>query len=86
MAERIHNLHVPLPDEIYRCLRDAAGRSRRSMSEVAREAIGAWIRVYQQNQLHREIVEYATVMGGSASDLDEALEGASILSWDEAPL
>ncbi len=75
-----HNLHVLLPDAIYRRLSIEAQRSNRTATELAREAIDRWLTEQQRLLVHEAIAEYAWDTAGSTVDLDEPLEAAGIES------
>lgn len=74
------NLHVPLPDNLYRQLRIEAQRSNRPATEIAREAIDRWLAEQRRLLIHESVREYALDLAGSPADLDEALEAAGIES------
>jgi predicted DNA-binding protein len=73
-----HNFHVPLPDELYKRLREEAERSDQPATVLARDAIETWLRDREKLALHDAIAEYATRHGGTAVDIDEELEEASV--------
>ncbi len=72
------NLHVPLPEAMYRKLREESMRSLRPATELAREAIDRWLFEARRNAIRQEIASYAAEMAGSSADLDPALERAGI--------
>jgi hypothetical protein len=72
------NLHVPLPEALYRRLRAESERSRRPATELAREAIRAWLAERHRLLLHDEIQAYAVEVSGSREDLDGELESAAV--------
>ena len=74
------NLHVPLPDPMYRRLRIEAQRTRRPATDIAREAIDRWLEEQQRLFVHESVAEYALSAAGSAEDWDESLEAAGIES------
>ncbi len=74
----LRNLHVPLPGTLHERLRAEATRSGRPATTLAREAIEAWIREREREQISDHIAEYAAEVAGSAADLDPALERAGI--------
>jgi len=74
------NLHVPLPDNLYRQLRIEAQRSNRPATEIAREAIDRWLAEQRRLSIHESVMEYALDLAGSSADLDEPLEAAGIES------
>ena len=72
------NFHVPLPADVYAKLREAAERHRRPATELAREAIAAWLEQRRRETLHRTIAEYAEQCAGTEADLDRGLEAAGV--------
>ena len=72
------NLHVPLPEPIYRRLRAEAERTRRPATAIAREAIEQWLAEQHRAALHEAISSYAREHAGSKADLDLELEGAAV--------
>src|SRR5262245_61219423 len=53
------NFHVPLPDETYADLRNAAHRSKMPATALAREAIDFWLRQQRRKARHDAISAYA---------------------------
>lgn len=76
----VKNLHVPLPEPLYRRLRTEADRTRRPATALAREAIGRWLAERRRRLLHDAIRAYAEGTAGTRDDLDPDLEAASIAS------
>jgi hypothetical protein len=76
--EALKNFHVPLPADLYEELKTEAAAGGRSASSLAREAIAHWLTMHRQAKVHREILEYATVMAGTTHDLDIVVEAASL--------
>lgn len=74
----VRNLHVPLPEPLYRRLRTEAERARRPATDLAREAIGRWLAEQQRKLLHDAIQTYARKTAGTRDDLDGEVEAASI--------
>ncbi len=72
------NLHVPLPDSLYRRLRTESERTKRPATELAREAIDQWLAERQRLAVHESIVEYARKHARTGADLDEELEAAAV--------
>jgi predicted transcriptional regulator len=72
------NLHVPLPESLYRRLRLEAERTRRPATELAREAIDRWLVERQRAAVHDAIAVYAAARAGTTDDLDPMLEAAAI--------
>jgi len=76
--EAKRNLHVPLPEGLYRRLRSEAARVRRPATEIAREAIDRWLADMQRSAIHAGIMAYAESVAGTREDLDPELERASV--------
>jgi predicted transcriptional regulator len=76
--EGVRNFHLPLSDELHRKIREEAERSGRPATALVREAVEEYLRARQRATVHAEIAAYAERWAGSASDLDEDLEAASI--------
>jgi hypothetical protein len=74
----MRNFHLPLPEELYRTLRDEAAVLEQPATVVARKAIEGWLRDRRKRALHEGIAAYAIEHAGSAADLDTALEAASL--------
>jgi predicted DNA-binding protein len=74
----MHNLHIPLPEDLYRQLKDATQRLHRPATQLAREAIAAWLAQEQQTALHEAIRAYAEAVAGTEADLDFSLEAAAL--------
>ena len=85
------NLHVPLPEALYRRLRTESERTRRPATEIAREAIDQWLEDRNRRTIAESIAQYARQNAGSPLDLDESLEAAALddlqnlPSYDENP-
>jgi hypothetical protein len=75
---KMKNLHVPLPEPIYRRLRLEAERSERPATDLAREAIDHWLGERQRQVVREAIQEYASKVAGTSDDLDEDLEAAAL--------
>lgn len=73
----VANLHVPLPADLNQRLRAEAARSGKPATTLAREAIEAWIREREREQVSEAIAEYAVAEAGR-SDLDPELERATV--------
>jgi len=71
------NLHVPLPDDVYRNLRRAADSTHVPATAIAREAIAQWLQQQIRRARHEAIASYAAKNAGAALDLDVALEAAA---------
>lgn len=74
----LRNFHVPLSEDLYKKLREEAGRSRQPATELAREAIELLLKERRKAALHDALAIYAAEHAGTASDLDEELEAASV--------
>jgi predicted transcriptional regulator len=74
----LRNFHVPLPDDLYKQLYAEAKRSQQPATALARDAIAWWLQQRQKAALHEAICAYATHYAGTAADLDQALETASV--------
>ena len=72
------NLHVPLPDALYRRLRVEAKRLHCPATVLARTAIDRWLAEKKRLAVHRAIQAYAQEAAGSAEALDDELEAASV--------
>jgi hypothetical protein len=77
-ASTLRNLHVPLPEPLYRRLRAAAERVHRPATELAREAIDQWLAQSQKAAIHDAITSYAAACAGTHADLDPALEASAV--------
>ena len=74
----IRNFHLPLPEPVYRLLREEADRLSIPATALAREAVEARLEELQRRKLHMELAQYAKQHAGSAADLDPHLEAAGI--------
>jgi hypothetical protein len=74
----MRNFHLPLPERVYRDLREEAERSSRPATALARQAIEIWLRHRRKIVRHEAIATFAAEHAGSPLDLDSDLEGASI--------
>lgn len=72
------NLHVPLPQPLYRRLRAEAKRANRPATVLVREAIDFWLAEQYRASVHDEIACYARNVAGTSDDLDPDLEAASV--------
>jgi hypothetical protein len=77
----LRNFHIPLPEDVYRLLRDEAASAKRPATVLARHAIEAWLRQKRKAALREAIATYAAAHAGSGADLDPALEAASLELW-----
>ncbi len=74
----VRNLHVPLPEPLYRRLRTEAERTKRPATTLAREAIDEWLARVERAATYEAIARYAARYGGTAADLDLDLEAAAV--------
>ena len=72
------NFHLPLPENTYQALREAAVAVKRPATVVAREAIEEWLRERRKAVLREAIAAYAVEHAGTVADLDPALERAGV--------
>ena len=77
----LRNFHIPLPEDVYRTLRDEAASAKQPATVLARHAIEAWLRQRKRAALREAISAYAAEQAGSGADLDPALETASLEVW-----
>ena len=78
MKTMSHNIHVPLPEDLYRLLRDEAERRQQPASDLARHAIACWLQQCEQEALHHQIQAYAEQHAGTEADFDADLEQAAV--------
>jgi len=81
----LHNFHLPLPDDVYRALRDEAAAAGRPATTIARQAIETWLRERRKTILREAIAAYASENAGTTADLDPALEAAGLEMLRPAP-
>lgn len=81
MGRPVRNFHVPLPEPLYRRLRDTAARVNQPATVVARYAIESWLRQQRKAAVREAIAAYAVEAAGSRDDLDPELEAASLKRW-----
>jgi hypothetical protein len=74
----LRNFHLPLPDNVYRDLREEAERSSQPATALARQAIEIWLRHRRKSARHEAIAALAAEHAGSPLDLDLDLEAASV--------
>ncbi|MBI2197967.1 MAG: hypothetical protein HYU42_05115 [Candidatus Rokubacteria bacterium] len=77
----LRNFHLPLPEDLYRTLRDEAVAAKRPATTLARQAIESWLRERKKAAVREAIAAYAAESAGSSADLDPALEAASLELW-----
>jgi predicted transcriptional regulator len=73
----MRNFHLPLPDELYRDLREEATRSSRPATALARQAIELWLHHLRKVARHQAIAAFAAEHAGTPLDFDAELEAAS---------
>jgi predicted transcriptional regulator len=72
------NFHLPLPESLYRRLREAAERTNQPATALARYAIDRWLREHRKVLVREAIAAYAADVAGTRDDLDETLESAAL--------
>ena len=77
----MRNFHLPLPEPVYRRLRNAAEQTSQPATTLARYAIESWLRQRRRTMVREAIAAYAAEVAGSRDDLDEDLEVASLEVW-----
>ncbi len=78
MPVTLRNFHLPLPDDVYRALREEAAAVKQPATAIARQAIEAWLRERRKATLRDAIAAYAAEHSGTAADLDPTLEAAGV--------
>lgn len=73
-----HNFHIPLPEPVYQSLKSVAKKQHKPATHIAKQALEQWLEEQARLSVHEEIAQYAAAMAGTADDLDEALESASL--------
>jgi hypothetical protein len=81
MARPVRNFHLPLPETLYRRLRDAAARTNQPATALARQALEHWLREHRRAVVREAIAAYAADVAGSPDDLDPEVEAASLDAW-----
>jgi hypothetical protein len=79
----VRNFHLPLPEPLYRRLREAAERTNQPATTLARHAIERWLREHRRTLVREAVARYAAEAVGTGEDLDEALEAASLETWKD---
>jgi predicted transcriptional regulator len=77
----LRNFHLPLPEDVYRTLREEAEAAKKPATVLARHAIEAWLRQRRKSALREAIATYAAGQAGGEADLDPTLEAASLELW-----
>ncbi len=75
---RNKNFHVPLPDDTYLALREAAERLKKPATQIVRDVVESWIKEWKKEILRQELVAYVETNAGSRYDLDPELEAAGV--------
>jgi hypothetical protein len=83
-ATERRNLHVPLPEPMYRALRAEAESSGRPATDLARKAIDEWLRRARKARIHGAVARYASQHAGGVADLDVELESAAVAHLKKA--
>jgi predicted transcriptional regulator len=78
MAVSLRNFHLPLPDDVYRALRDEAAAVKQPATVIARQAIETWLRERKRAAVREAIAAYAAEHAGTPADLDVPLEAAGL--------
>ena len=78
MAVTLRNFHLPLPEDVYRALREEAAAVKQPATAIARQAIETWLRERRKAALREAIAAYAAEHAGTMTDLDPALEAAGV--------
>ncbi len=76
----IWNVHVPLPEDLYRALQTEAEHTRRPVNALAREAIAHWVELRRQARIDQAILAYTEAVAGTSADLDPDLDAAGLES------
>ncbi len=79
------NFHLPLPPALYAGLRDASARLGAPATELAREAIDAWLKQEKRRRVRAEVAAFAEAYAGTALDSDPAWEAAGLESAANLP-
>ena len=74
----MRTFHLPLPDDLHEALRREAKADRRPATEVARDALAAWLQARQRERVAHEIHRFALEHAGSELDLDPEFEQARV--------
>lgn len=74
----VKNLHVPLSVDVHGALKDAAARTGKSATALAREAIERYLRELKKQAVDAAVEAWAREMAGSEMDLDPMLGDAGL--------
>ena len=80
------NFHLPLSADLYAGLREAAARAGAPATDVAREAIQAWLNEDRRRQQRTELANFVEANAGSAWDSDPQWEAAGLETISKPPL
>lgn len=70
------NFHLPLPSALYAGLRDASVRLGAPATELAREAISAWLKEEKRRRIKADLGAYVDAVAGTLDDHDPAVARA----------
>ena len=76
------SISLRLPDALDASLAEEAQREGRSRSEIARDAIAAWLQQRQRERLIAQMVSAARELGADAAAMRESRQLASDLAGD----
>ena len=80
------NFHLPLSADLYAGLREAAARAGAPATDVAREAIQAWLNEDRRRRQRAELADFVEANAGSAWDIDPQWEAAGLETIVKPPL
>jgi|GEM_PF-1729891 len=80
------NFHLPMPAALYAGLREAAARAGAPATDVAREAIQAWLHEERRRQQRIELADFVEANAGSAWDIDTKWQAAGLETIAKPPL
>jgi urease accessory protein UreF len=81
MASATKNFHLPLPEALYRELRDAAESVGQPATRLAQELVRRGLDQLRRVRQRQAIARYATAVAGTPADLDQDLEAAALEGW-----
>ena len=81
----IKNFHLPMPATLYAGLREAATRAGTPATDLARQAIQAWLKEEQRRVQRDALSNFVEANAGSAWDLDPQWEAAGLDSISKLP-
>lgn len=74
----VRTLHLPLADDLHEAPRREARVEHRPATELARDALAAWLHARQLERAAGEIRQFAMAHPGSDLDIDPDLERAGL--------